>query len=218
MESFMERSHSSPVAAAEGPGQNELTLRQIVDGISALLAVLTPDGMVEIVNRPILDYFGKTLEELQKWASTDAVHPDDLPAVIAVWSRSLESGQPYDIELRQRGADGVNRWFHVQGLPVRDAEDRIIRWCVLQTDIDARKRAEEALRQSERELRQILDSVPGMIIVANSAGQQEYGNKRFLDFTGAALDELMGLDGLSLIHPDEREMVMHEGLPRGLAL
>ncbi len=218
MESFMERSHSSPVAAAEGPGQNELTLRQIVDGISALLAVLTPDGMVEIVNRPILDYFGKTLEELQKWASTDAVHPDDLPAVIAVWSRSLESGQPYDIELRQRGADGVYRWFHVQGLPVRDAEDRIIRWCVLQTDIDARKRAEEALRQSERELRQILDSVPGMIIVANSAGQQEYGNKRFLDFTGAALDELMGLDGLSLIHPDEREMVMHEGLPRGLAL
>src|SRR2546426_488303 len=172
MESFMERSHSSPVAAAEGPGQNELTLRQIVDGISALLAVLTPDGMVEIVNRPILDYFGKTLEELQKWASTDAVPPDDLPAVIAVWSRSLESGQPYDIELRQRGADGVYRWFHVQGLPVRDPAGLIIRWVVLQTDIDERKRAEEARREGERELRQLIDRVPGMITVASSAGQQ----------------------------------------------
>ena len=58
--------------------QNELTLRQIVDGISAPLAVMTPDGALEIVNRPILPYFGKTADELKDWTSTDAVHPDDL--------------------------------------------------------------------------------------------------------------------------------------------
>jgi PAS domain S-box-containing protein len=191
--------------------QNELTLRQMVNGISALFAVMTPEGAVEDVNRAVLDYFGKTIEELKEWASTDAVHPDDLPGVIAVWSRSLESGQPYDIELRQRGADSVYRWFRVQGLPVRDAEGRIVRWCVLQTNIDDRRRTEEALRESERDLRQLIDSVPGMIIVANSAGQQ-YANKRFLDFTGATLDEVTGFGGLSLIHPDEREMVMNEWL------
>jgi PAS domain-containing protein len=67
--------------------QNELTFRQIVDGISALVAVLTPDGAVEFVNRQVLDYFGKTLEELKEWVSTDAVHPDDLPGVIAAWSK-----------------------------------------------------------------------------------------------------------------------------------
>jgi len=101
--------------------QNELTLHQIVDGISALLAVMTPDGAVEIVNRQILDYFGKTLEELKEWTSTDAVHPDDLPGVTAGWSRSIESGQPFNSEHRQRGANNVYRWFRVQGLPVRDA-------------------------------------------------------------------------------------------------
>ena len=326
--------------------QNELTLRQIVDGISALVAVLTPDGAVEIVNRQVLDYFGKTLEEMREWSSSDAVHPDDLPGVIAVWTRSIESGQPYDVELRQRGADGVYRWFHAQGLPVRDAEGCILRWFVLQTDVDERKRneaaltsafeelakseaelrtiidaipqlivslradgtflsanqavldytgltkeevrtesfgdvfhpedterlrdqrdlaisrgvpfeyerrvrrkdgqyrwfliqynplrdqrgelirwyaagtdiddrkrAEDALRASERELRQMVDSVPGMIAVANSAGQQEYANKRFLDFTGTTVEELRGFDGLNLlIHPDEREMVTNEWL------
>src|SRR5712692_9220191 len=88
-------------AQSGGPVQNELTLREMVNGISALFAVMTPDGAVEDVNHAVLDYFGKTLEELKQWASTDAVHPDDLPGVIAVWSRSLESGQPYDIELRQ---------------------------------------------------------------------------------------------------------------------
>ena len=125
--------------------QSELTFHHIVDGISALVAVLTPDGAVEFVNQQVLDYFGKTLEELKRWASTDAVHPDDLPSVIDVFKRSLESGHPYDVELRQRGADGVYRWFHVQGLPVRDADGRILRWCVLQTDVDERKRAEGLL-------------------------------------------------------------------------
>jgi hypothetical protein len=58
MGSLTERSHSSPVAIAEeGPVQNEVTLRQIVDGISALLAVTTPDGAVEILNRQVLDYW-----------------------------------------------------------------------------------------------------------------------------------------------------------------
>ena len=332
--------------AENGAVQDDLTLRQIVDGISALVAVLTPDGAVETVNRQVQEYFGKTLEELREWSSTNAVHPDDLPAVIAQWTRSIESGQPYDIELRQRGADGVYRWFHAQGLPVRDAEGCILRWFVLQTDVDERKRneaaltsafeelakseaelrtiidaipqlivslradgtflsanqavldytgltkeevrtesfgdvfhpedterlrdqrdlaisrgvpfeyerrvrrkdgqyrwfliqynplrdqrrelirwyaagtdiddrkrAEDALRASEHELRQMVDSVPGMIAVANSAGQQEYANKRFLDFTGTTVEELRGFDGLNLlIHPDEREMVINEWL------
>ena len=64
--------------------KNEFTCRQIVNGISALFAVMTPDGAVEEVNRAVLDYFGKTLEELKEWAATDAVHPDDLPGVIAL--------------------------------------------------------------------------------------------------------------------------------------
>src|SRR6202011_5841683 len=97
---------------------NDLTFRQMVDGISALVAVLTPDGQVEFVNRQLLDYFGKTLEELKEGASTDAVHADARPRVIAIWRQSIESGQPYDVELRQRGTDGIYRWFHVQGLPV----------------------------------------------------------------------------------------------------
>jgi PAS domain S-box-containing protein len=185
------------------PVQNEPTFRQMVNGISALFAVMTPDGAAEEVNRAVLDYFGKTLEELKEWASTDAVHPDDLPGTIAVWSRSLESGQPYDIDSRLRGADGVYRWFRVQGHPVRDAEGRIIHWCLLQTNIHERRRAEEALHESERELRQLIDSVPGMIIVGNSAGRQEYANKRFHDFTGAKLDGVMGVRALSLIHPDD---------------
>jgi PAS domain S-box-containing protein len=184
----------------KGPPQDELTFRQLVDGISALVAVLTPDGAVEFVNHQVRDYFGKTPEELKAWTSTDAVHPDDLPRVIAVWKRSVESGQPYDLELRQRGADGVYRWFQAQGLPVRDAEGRILRWCVLQTDIDERKHAEEALRESERSLRELVDSVPAMIAVANAKGESEYLNKRALDYLDTTAEEF-GERPMTTVHP-----------------
>ena len=198
-------------AVKEDPVQNDLTLRQIVDGISALFAVLTPDGKVELVNRQVLDYFGKTLEELKGWASTDAVHPDDLPSVIAVLTRSIESGQPYDVELRQRRADGVYRWFHVQGLPVRDADGRINRWCILQTDIDERKLAEDALRESERELRQLIDSVPGMIAVADRSGKSEYVNKRAIDYLDTTIEEFSE-QPMATVHPEDQELLKNEWL------
>ena len=204
-------SASTKALRSGNPVQNELTLRQIVDGISAPLAVMTPDGALEIVNRPILEYFGKTAEELKEWTSSDAVHPDDLPRVVSAWRQSIESGQPFTDEHRQRRSDGVYRWFHVQGLPVRDSAGRIVHWYVLQTDIDERKRAEEALRESERELRQLVDSVPGMIAVGDSTGELAYANKRFLDFLGMTIEEL-SVASLQTIHPDDRERIGDEWL------
>ena len=189
--------------------ENELTFRQMVDGISANVTVLTADGEIEFVNRQVLDYFGRTLEELREWSSTDAVHPDDVPAAMAVWGPSLESGQPYDVELRQRRADGVYRWFHLRGLPIRDAEGRIINWCVLQTDIEDRKRAEQALRESERELRELIDNVPGMIAVANSKGESEYLNQRAFDYLDTTPEEF-GDRPMATVHPEDQELLRNE--------
>jgi PAS domain S-box-containing protein len=197
---------------------NELTFRQIVDGISALVAVMTPDGAVEIVNRQVLDYFGKTLEELKQWTSSDAVHPDDLPGVIAVWSRSLQNGQPYDIELRQRGADGVYRWFRVQGLPIRDTEERILRWCVLQTDIDERKRGEAALTaayeekaRSEAELRTIIDAIPQLIVAIGADGRFLSANQAVLDYTGLTKEEVRTESFRDVFHPERDFVVRFRG-------
>src|SRR5262245_15022118 len=108
---------------------------------------MTADGEVEYVNRQILDYFGKTLDELKEWGTTDAVHPDDLPRVIDACRRSIETGLPYEFEHRIRRADGVYRWFQSRGLPLRDSEGRVDRWYNLLTDIDDRRQMEEKLRR-----------------------------------------------------------------------
>jgi PAS domain-containing protein len=53
-----------------------------VDSIPGLIAVLDTSGEVERVSQPLLDYLGKSLEELRQWAVDDTVHPDDRPAYL----------------------------------------------------------------------------------------------------------------------------------------
>src|SRR5579864_584018 len=126
--------------------RRELNLRLLVDSIPAPVAVMTPSGEVESVNKPNLEYFGKTFEDLKKWGTSDAVHPDDLPHAIEIWMEAIQTGQPYDVKQRLRRFDGVYRWFGVHGFPLRDPDGRILNWCVLLTDIDDRERVEQALR------------------------------------------------------------------------
>ena len=134
------------------PPSSEESFRLIVETLPGLIAVMTADGGVEHVNRQVLEYFGRTLEELRQWGTTDAVHPADLPRVAAAWQHAVQTGQPYQFEHRIRRADGEYRWFQSRGLPLRDAGGRIVRWYNLLTDIDARKQSEEKLRRSEADL------------------------------------------------------------------
>src|SRR6202162_4499311 len=108
--------------AKEALHPSEQSFRLIVDSIPGLVVTMTAVGELEFVSQQCLDYFGMTLDELKGWTTSDIVHPDDLSRVLATWRRSGEPAHSYDSEYRIRRADGVYRWFHVRGLPVRDAE------------------------------------------------------------------------------------------------
>lgn len=139
----------------EAQRMREEHYRSIADSIPALIAFMSPSGEVESVNRHVLEYFGTTLEELKCWAVGNAVHPDDLPAAIAAWRRAVDTREPFEIEQRLRRADGIYRWFHVHALPLKDAQDRVARWYVLETDIDDRKQAEALLAGEKRLLEMV---------------------------------------------------------------
>jgi PAS domain S-box-containing protein len=136
---------------------NEQSLRLIVDSIPGFVSTANAAGEVELVNRQVLEYFGKTTEELKNWATSDALHPDDLSRLTDAYMHSIETGQPRDVETRSRGADGVYRWFHLRSRPQRDAEGRVVRWYTLATDIDKRKRAEAELEKAFEEIRRLKD-------------------------------------------------------------
>jgi PAS domain S-box-containing protein len=183
-------------------------LRLIVETIPGLIAVMTPEGGVEHVNRQVLEYFGRTLEELKQWGTSDAVHPADLPRVLAAWQHAVETGLPHEFEHRIRRADGEYRWFQSRGLPLRNVEGRIVRWYNLLTDIDARKRSEEKLRRSEADLpkQERADRIPAHKTVQEAP-----------DLFGL-LDELRlnrGQPVLGVVDPFEHLGNRHSGLKHG---
>ena len=121
----------------------------IVDTIPGLVATLTPAGEVDVVNDQLIEYCGQGLEAMKQWGTNGTVHADDLPRVAHAFTQAVTSGEPYDFEARIRRFDGVYRWFQVRGLPLRHTSEHIVRWYVLLTDIDERKKTEVALTRSE---------------------------------------------------------------------
>ena len=189
--------------AEEALRANERNFRLIVDTMPALVCTMTPQGEVELVNRQIHEYFGLTLEQLKNWSMIGAVAEEDLPDVVARWRHSVATGEPYDIEHRIRRSDGMHRWFHVRGLPLRDAEGRILRWYILLIDVEDRRRAEDALRASERDLSRIIETIPGMVWCAASDGRINYLNQRLLDYSGSTLADWASAGWADFLHPDD---------------
>jgi PAS domain S-box-containing protein len=187
------------VRAEEALRASEHSLRLLVDNIPSHVWTGTPAGEVESVNQPVVEYTGKTPEELKGW--TTVVHPDDLERVLAAWKHSAQTGGPFDTEVRLRRADGVYRWFHSRVLAMRDAEGRVVRWYSLVTDIDERKNTEEALRASERNLQLIVETIPGYAWCGTPSGEVEFVNKGILGYSGKTLDEIK--NWACVVHPDD---------------
>ncbi|MGA2537274.1 MAG: PAS domain S-box protein [Terracidiphilus sp.] len=189
---------------------SETNLRQIVNSIPGLICTMSPAGEIEQLNEPLLEYFGKTPEELKGWKMTDAVHPDDLPDVIKSYTHSVTTGTPYAIEHRCRRADGVYRWFQVRASAVRDADGHITGWYVLLTDIEDLKRAEDALRASETSLRKVLDSIPALVCTLSPAGVAELVNQQVMEYFGITVAELNAWSSNGAVHPEDLPSVIAE--------
>jgi PAS domain S-box-containing protein len=129
--------------------ESERSSRSAIDGIAGLVAITAPNGEIEAVNRQVLEYFGRSLEELKNWGTSDAVHPEDLPHVVESFTRAMASGNPYHYDQRLRRFDGEYRWFDNRGVPIRDDSGHIARWYVLLTDIEDRTRALAQLEQMQ---------------------------------------------------------------------
>jgi PAS domain S-box-containing protein len=127
----------------------EQELRDIVDTIPAIVWVARPDGSNTYANSRFVDYSGMVPAETSGAGWRVAVHPDDLQKHEGKWRAAVASGAPHESEVRFRRADGAYRWHMDRGLPLRDDVGHIIKWYGVVTDIEDRKRVEEALRRSE---------------------------------------------------------------------
>ena len=197
--------------AEEALRESEHESRLIVDSIPGMIAVLDTSGELERVSQPLLDYFGRSHEELRQWAVDDTIHPDDRPAYLQAFGRSFAAGDPFEYEaVRTRRFDGVYRWLNMRGLPLRDRQGHIVRWYFLLTEIDDKKRAEDKIRQSEKEARQLLDLSPLHITELGPDGARLYTNRASLDYYGITLEEWKDAGLQQVLHPQDAEIVTRD--------
>ena len=137
---------------------NEQQFRTITDLIPQYIVVLAPDGNVLYVNQVALERTGIKMADVQEedsfWLP---FHPDDVERVRADRRQGLTRGAPFELEVRVRLTNGQYRWHLVQYNPQKDEAGQIIRWYATGTDINARKTAEESLRNENLALREEVD-------------------------------------------------------------
>jgi PAS domain S-box-containing protein len=151
----------APTAAARYAAEPEV--RAALELMPQLVWTTTPDGYHDYYNEQWYRYTGMprpgdAAADAEGWNWKNYLHPDDYDRALAVWSRCLATGEPYEIEYRfKEAATGRYRWFLGRALPRRDADvngapGRIVRWFGTCTDIDDQKRAAEQLREQAVEL------------------------------------------------------------------
>lgn len=179
--------------AEETVRRSEEHLRLVIDTIPQQIWSGPPDGSLDFGNAQLRSYRGHTLEELQGNGWQRFIHPDDLERVLRAWRESVANGTPYQQETRHRAANGQYRWFLVRGVLLKDSEGRMVRWYGTNTDIEDRKQAEDRLRL-------IVDTTPALLYSAHPDGNLDFFNKRWLDYLGIPLHDIIDWGWTSAIH------------------
>ena len=134
------------------------------------------------------------------------IHPDDRDRVQQTIDRASEAKADFDFEHRLLVPDGSVRYLHVLARAL-ESSSGTLEYLGAVTDVTERKRAEEKIRQSEKELRQLLDFTPQHVTLLGPDGSRLYNNKAALDYHGLTLEEWQIADPEGSFHPQDWEHI-----------
>ena len=139
--------------------ESEARHRLLVESWAQAVWETDADGLVVTDSPSWRACTGQTLEESLGYGWLDAIHPDDRAHAERQWREAVAARGLVDAEFRLRAPDGGWRWTNIRAAPVPDAAGRVEKWVGMNIDIDARKRAEAALRESEERYRSLFNAV-----------------------------------------------------------
>jgi formate hydrogenlyase transcriptional activator len=137
-------------------------------------------------------------------------HPDDQPIFAEKLERARRERAEFEVDYKIIHPGGEIRDIHGVGHPVLGPSGDLVEFVGSVIDVTERKKAEDNIRQSENELRHILDSTPQQVAVLGPDRARLYLNQATLDYFGLTLDESMSLDHRKFFHPDDWERMMIE--------
>ena len=187
--------------------ESEERFRLMADAAPVMIWTDDASGMTNYFNKPWLDFTGRTLAQELGLGSRESIHPEDLPRFVEVYAAAQKARSSFQTDYRLRRHDGEYRWVLETAMPRFTQAGEFEGFIGSVIDISERRRAEEAVRESEERFRFMADAAPVMIWLDDVHGKCTYFSKPWLDFTGRTLEEEIGLGWLEGVHPDDRESI-----------
>ncbi|MBW8859066.1 MAG: PAS domain S-box protein [Caulobacter sp.] len=195
--------------------ENERRLRHIINAVPGLVWSADAGGAITFLSQQYLDYIGQDAASALAGGWMDAIHPEDADGLLGAWALALAQGRASEHEARLRRADGSYRWMLFRASPSYNEAGQLTEWFGVNIDVEDRKGArdalrtsEAALRESERQLQQIVSSIPGLTWKADAQGNVTFWSKGFLDYGGATIEDILGYGFMNYLHPDDHDRVM----------
>ena len=130
---------------------SERQFRTLADAIPTLAWTARADGFLDWYNARWYEYTGTTPAQMEGWGWQSVHDPALLPEIMERWTKSVRSGEPFEMTFPLRGADGRFRRFLTRVMPVRDAAGQVLRWFGTNADVEAERAAREAAEQARLE-------------------------------------------------------------------
>jgi PAS domain S-box-containing protein len=180
--------------------ESENRFRNAADVAPVMIWMTGPDKLCTFVNKPWLEFTGRTLEQEKGNGWSEGVHPDDFQRCLKTYIDAFEGRLPFFMEYRLRRRDGEYRWICDTGRPRLDNQGNFAGYIGSCLDISEARRKSEALLESENRLRAILDTAVDGIITINDNGVIESVNAATEKIFGYAAAEMIG-QNVSLLIP-----------------
>ncbi len=184
--------------------QNEMKYRALVEQAHDIVYSLTPEGVVTYVSPSWTRLLGHSVEDIVGHSFDVVVHPDDLRQCRDAIRQAIETDeQKADAEYRVRHRDGSYRWHVTHASVIRDADGHVASFAAIARDITERKRAEEALRESEARYDQLAEQSRTMAWEVDADGLYTFVSPVSQTVLGYTPEELVGRMHYYDVHPSD---------------
>ncbi|OYV33558.1 MAG: hypothetical protein B7Z80_23700 [Rhodospirillales bacterium 20-64-7] len=145
-------------AAEAALRESEARWRTLAESYPGFVFVTDAEGRNTYTNSRLQDFTGMSAEQLLGDGWVGFVHPDDRARVAAAWTEAVRTGHPYHAEFRFRSTNGSYAWYLCRGVPQRDTNGKILRWCGACTEITEIVAARELAARNAAELEQLVEA------------------------------------------------------------
>ncbi len=183
---------------------SEAELRIIMENANGVIYALSLEGKFTFVSPGWTDILGHKVVEVEGYSFESFIHPDDLANCRSFFKKVVFKGEAQKgIEYRIKHRDGTWRWHTTSAATVKNKSGNPMYYVGIAVDITDRKQAEEALRESERRFREMLENVKLVAGSMDTYGNITFSNDFFRELSGCNGEEVVGLNWFDTFVPQD---------------